>query len=198
MCIASDFQMYYRDSFVLCDGQPFYVGGVSYPRSLRRAAEEAGEEPSRFANYLYSDHDSLGENLMFFGHLYRQDGSTSGHREILLRDLDVENPRLGYAKVNGQWKWFTYSPEQCAKKGLTPLRLNIKHFPNDVYWSLFNPVFDNECLDYDLLLHGGMLHYKGVRIGRVIGNDVVVDGKFAILSDYITEKLPEGLCLQIV
>lgn len=197
MCIASDFQMYYRESYVSFNSKPFFVESVNYSREIRNNANADDLDAASFASYLYSDHEAIPESLIFSGTVYSEDGRYETV-SVPMGHLDLENPRIGYIKNGDSWTWFTYSPEQCAKKGLTPLRLNVKRFSHDCYWKFFNPTFDNICLDYDLLLNDEKLYYKGVKIGDVQGTSVIIDHKFGILSNYITDKLPEGLCLQLL
>lgn len=198
MCIASDFAMYYSDSYVgIQEGDvivPFLVANVDYQSWMYDRQQETGERMSTMTNRLYEAHEEIVSSLRFSGYKLDPDGRRI-NATVDMADLILENPRLGYIKVNGNWKWITYAPQQSAKKGLSNRRLSYHGLERMHIYELFNIKPDGERLNNDLVLTSRGLGYKGVIIGSYDGNTVTVSSEFSHLQKLLGETLPEGTAL---
>lgn len=200
MSIASDFSMYYSDTYVgyTIDGvvHPMFVEDVTYISEVYDEAESEDREVEEVVEFLYQEHDQIIDHLIFRGYYVSESGRTHSV-EVPLTEILLENPKLGYVHDRGKWQWVTYSPNQSVKKGLCHRRLNNMNISPEGLFNLFNIRSTEELLDNDLLLLEGGLHYKGVQIASREGTTLVLSKEFAIMEDYIKSLLPETLCLEI-
>ena len=189
MCIASDFQLYYSDSFVGVRGEgeevlPFYVTGVDYQQWYKEEAHAAGRNTRSLAEELYSKHDDVIRALEFHGHVISGDGNRST-RTVPMAELILENPELGYIKRNNRWVWVTYEAQHSAKKGLMSRRTNQDDLNNDQLYQLFNIRPEGDRLHNDFVLSDNKLNYKGTVIGNQQESTLVVKEDFKIMESLL-------------
>ena len=200
MCIASDFTMYYSDSFVgvqfVNEVRPFKVFSVDYSDEVLDEAEDEGFDSSISTEYLYSEHHLLEKSLVFVGNLLNSEGEYT-LKKIPMHMLMLENPQLGYIydDVLEEWDWFTYSPNQSVKKGFTARRVQGREIDNVDIYKLFNIKVDEHRLDFDTVNTGSRILYKGIEVADVVDSVIELRPEFKCLKRHLSTLINDGLCL---
>ena len=169
MSLASDFHMYYNETFVgmvTPDGLvPLYVANVTFNGS---------------ANIDFETHDpNAMEHLMFHVHDIVEDDDeglrySNRSRAVSINELVLDMPKLGYYSVPGENRtWISYNPQRSTKKGFTFRRTTWRSDSNNRRLRLVREIFADTRSDFERNFHFirdrgfQRIQYKGVNIGRL-------------------------------
>jgi hypothetical protein len=184
--MKDDFYMYYGDSWIsiLRDGiyYPFFVDSTRYQGS----GDECDER-------LFSDHALALATTQFRGHIITGPQGNTESVRIMGDDpsLIFEPHDLGYIKIDGKWKWNTFTTYYSVKKGLTIPRMYQRYDSNRVYFNLFNIKPDGEeLLHRDLVLYDNTLEYKGAIVGTKIENTITIISEYKIFIPWFSGLIP--------
>ena len=192
MSMRDDFYMYYGESWVsvLKDGKylPFFIDGTRFCGD--------GDESD---NCYFEDQQLALASTRFSGHLIVNESGRTESFRINGDDpaLHLEPHDLGYIKIDGRWKWNTFTTYYSVKKGLTIPRMYHRYDSNSTYYKLFNIEPDGvELLHRDLVLYDNKLEYKGAVVGTKDGEVITVVSEYSLFVPWFSGLIPSCL-LQI-
>lgn len=195
MSLASDFNMYYSETFVGLQTPnglvPLYVHAVSFDSN---------------ANIDFDTHDpNAMEHLMFHVHDivdHPEEGITysSNSRRVSINDLVLDMPKLGYYDIPGEGRvWLSYNPQRSTKKGFTFRRTTWRGDSNRRRLNLVRQVFSDTRSDFERNFHFvrdrgfQRIMYKGLNVGRLNpDNDIRLHPE----AGYLREIVQDGLGVQ--
>lgn len=194
MSLASDFHMYYNETFVgmaTPNGVvPLYVTNVSFDRNANIDRET--HDPNAMEHLMFHVYDVI-EDPEEGGFRY-----SSNHRPVSINDLILDMPKLGYYTVGGEGKvWISYNPQRSTKKGFTFRRTTWRSESNSRRLRLVKEIFADNRSDFERNFHFvrdrgfQRIMYKGVNIGRMN-----TDGELRLHPDadvYLRNVITEGL-----
>lgn len=170
MSLASDFHMYYNETFVgyinsegvVC---PFYVTNVVFDSNADLGRDD--HDPQLTEHLIFQGHDVINDEDE--GYRYSQ-----RNRSIPIHDLILDMPKLGYYNAPGDGNiWISYNPQRSTKKGFTFRRTTYRVDGNSRRLNLVCNIFKDTRSDFErnflFVRDRGFqrIMYKGANIGRL-------------------------------
>lgn len=171
MSLASDFHMYYNETFVGVHNQagevlPFYVVNVSFADGTEFNGDD--HDPELMDSLVFHGHDIVGNSDDGYRYSDRP-------RSLPITECILDIPKLGYFEVPGEGKlWLSYNPQRSTKKGFTFRRTNYRgDGGNNRRLRLVKQVYADNRSDFErnfLFIKDRAVQrimYKGVNVGRI-------------------------------
>lgn len=183
MALHDDFAMYYNGTYVgyRKDGDviPFYVEAVDTDRELFDYSEA-------------SESEMFGEQALSALQFY---GSADGNRMNVNHDdpnLVLEMPDSKYIRYRGRYYWVSWRANRSTKKGMGQRRLSgIPGFNFEVAKAMFSERPVPNVIAGCLLRQNNELHYKGVVVGSINDNEVVLVPEASHLLRFVSREMEE-------
>lgn len=183
MALHDDFAMYYNGTYVgyRQDGDvvPFYIEAVDTDRSIFDISEAT--EAEMFGEQALSA-------LTFYG-------NKGGNRATINHDdpnLVLEMPDSKYIQFRGRYYWVQWRANRSTKKGMGQRRLSgIPQFNNEVARAMFSELPVPNVIAGCLLRQNNELHYKGVVVGSINDNEVVLVPEASHLLRFVSREMAE-------
>lgn len=183
MALHDDFAMYYNGTYVGYrkegDVVPFYIEAVDTDRSLFDFSEAS--EAEMFGDQALSA-------LTFYGNI-------DGNRATINHDdpnLVLEMPDSKYIQFRGRYYWVQWRANRSTKKGMGQRRLSgIPQFNSEIARAMFSEHAAPNVIAGCLLRQNNELHYKGVVVGSINGNEVVLVSEAAHLLRFVSREMQE-------
>lgn len=177
MSLASDMSMYYRNTYI---GYRTSAGRVLpfYVQEVHGGRDDYSEESMN--------------SLVFVGIVYYDDRETTRNIRMSDNALVLELPELGYIIVNNRPRWLTYRPVQQASKGLSSRRLVGSAMNAGVAKLIYRALHEQpDNLARQFCFHQGTVLYKGMNIGSVEDNTIVIKHLNRNYVPYVTKAFPD-------
>ncbi|QQG33701.1 hypothetical protein PQC34_gp033 [Cronobacter phage A24] len=183
MALHDDFAMYYNGTYVGYrkegDVVPFYIEAVDTDRSIFDYSEAT--ESEMFGDLALSA-------LTFYGNI-------DGNRVNINHDdpnLVLEMPDSKYIQFRGRYYWVSWRANRSTKKGMGQRRLSgLPHFNTEVARAMFSERSAPNVIAGCLLRQNNELHYKGVVVGSINDNEVVLVPEAAHLLRFVSREMQE-------